>query len=235
MTRARPRMARGARPRRDRHPSYACQDSACPHGDRHPAGACWRTIRCPPPTFARSGWTPWSWLPRRDRVGPHGDDMAEHVDQVAGDRDFLHGMLDLAASRPNSRTRRASSRRHVVHPLADQLGDQQAGAQLAQHGLEVVAGPRQARGQRQVVRAAGVAVVAMPACAPLSDEEIVFDHAGADHAARALRPRRRTANGLWRPECGFSDTSIWSAKIGLPAHRPGRWPCDTARRRWRPG
>jgi hypothetical protein len=81
----------------------------------------------------------------------------EHIAQVAGDGDFLHRVGDAAVFDPEAAGATRIVASDVVHALTHQLGDEQAGAQLAQHLVEVVARPRQARGQHQVVRAAGVA------------------------------------------------------------------------------
>src|SRR5690606_67805 len=92
-----------------------------------------------------------------DGVRPYGHDLAEHVGQIAGNGDFLHRVLDFAVFDPIPEGAPGIVARDVVDALPDELGDQESRAQLAQHGLEIIVGPGQARCKGQVVRAAGVA------------------------------------------------------------------------------
>src|SRR5678816_3932574 len=56
-------------------------------------------------------------------VAADGGDPLEHVAQVAGDGDFLHGIADLAALDPIARSAARVIAGHHVHAVSEQLGD----------------------------------------------------------------------------------------------------------------
>src|SRR3569833_439091 len=129
-----------------------------------PTGCCWPRASSPtrPARRARSDSGSGDLHPAdQDRahrlgavvvdIGAHGLDAAEHVLEVAGDRDLLHREGDLAVLHPEATGAARVVAGHVVHALPHQLDDEQARAQLAQHLRQVVTGLRAARRERQVV------------------------------------------------------------------------------------
>src|SRR2546426_3316337 len=72
-----------------------------------------------------------------EHIAAHRDDALEHVAQVAGDGDLLDRKLDLAAVDPVARGAARIIAGHQVYPLAQELGDQQPAAHLAQHAGKV--------------------------------------------------------------------------------------------------
>src|SRR5512138_3504550 len=63
-------------------------------------------------------------------VGPDRRDAAEHVAQVAGDGDLLHGVANYAALDPVARRAARIVAGNEVDALAEELGHQQSGAHL---------------------------------------------------------------------------------------------------------
>src|SRR5580765_6147853 len=77
----------------------------------------------------------------------------EDVAQVAGDGDLLHRVADLAAFHPVAGGAARIVAGDEVDAVAEQLGDQQPGAHLAQHAAEI----ELPRADHEIVGAAGVA------------------------------------------------------------------------------
>src|SRR5690606_3425374 len=85
-------------------------------------------------------------------IAAHGDDLPEHVAQVAGDGHFLHRELDLAIFHPVTAGAARVVTGYQVQPLPHQLGDQQAAAHATdQCGLVLVA-----MSDEEIVHATGV-------------------------------------------------------------------------------
>ncbi len=101
---------------------------------------------------------------------------------------------------------------HVVHTLAHELDDEQAGAEFLQHRVEVVALAGAARGQHQVVRAARIAGGLHAELARrIAAEEVALHAPGVHHLARlhahAFLVERRTAFAA-KNEGVFKDVDV---------------------------
>src|SRR6185369_16125031 len=71
-------------------------------------------------------------------VASHRNDIAEHVLEVAGDRDFLDRISDRAIFDPESRRATRIVAGDAVDALAKLLRDEEATAHPLHQGLEVV-------------------------------------------------------------------------------------------------
>ena len=174
-----------------------------------------------PAIFIRSISTePMVLLADRVGVGADGDHAAEHLAQVAGDRHLVRPEGDPAVLDPEAGRAARVVAGHVVDALPHQLDHEQAAAELGEHRVEIVAGPRQARRQRQVVRATGMAGgVHAELARRVGREEVAADDAGIDDLRRpsSRRPRRRTARCPCRAgTCGSSTMSMCAGRTRWP-------------------
>ena len=167
-------------------------------------------------------------------VGADGHDVLEHVAQVAGDGDLVDRVDDAPALDPEAGGAARVVAGDVVDALPHQLGDEQAAAELAQHRRQVVAGLREAAGQAQVLRAAGMpGGLHAQLARRIARQEVALHHPALDdgRAPACERPRRRRA----RCPCPWPGAGPRRCRCDRPAPagpgcRPGSWSCGTARR-----
>ena len=65
-------------------------------------------------------------------------------------------MLDFTVFNPIAKCAPGIVTGHVIDALTDQFGDQQARAHFPEHGLEIVIGAGETRGQDEIMRTPGV-------------------------------------------------------------------------------
>src|SRR2546428_600373 len=119
-----------------------------------------------------------------EHVAAYCNDTPEHVFQVAGDRDFLHGMANFAALDPVARRAARVIARHKVHALTHELGDEKPALEFLQHAGEV----RSLGAHHEVVVTARIAGGFQAELARrIAAEEIAFDDAVAHDSAAARR------------------------------------------------
>src|SRR3569833_2573939 len=129
-----------------------------------PTGCCWPRASSPtrPARRARSDSGSGDLHPAdQDRahrlgavvvdIGAHGLDAAEHLLEVAGDRDLLHREGDLAVLHPEATGAARVVAGHVVHALPRRRGGGRARARRARRRRRGGAGRRAARRGRQGV------------------------------------------------------------------------------------